>query len=144
METNKPGRADNMSEDFFAQNKTFDKVESFKFTQVGDTLAGTVKDHRKVTSKNLNTGLMTDKIVVDIETDSGEVYAIWLESGTILTRAVSDALIAAGQKNLTVGWRLAVQHTSTVPSKTQGFADAKLYEAKYSPAVKPSIDLSEF
>lgn len=137
-----------MSEDFFAQNKTYDKVESFKFTQVGDTLAGTVKDHRPVISKNLNTGLMTEKRVVDIETDSGEVYAIWLEAGTILTKAVSDAIYEAGEKDLTVGWRLAVQHSATKPSKTQGFADAKLYEAKYTPpvkpSVKPSIDLSEF
>lgn len=50
-----------------------------------------------------------------------------------MTKAVGDAIRAAGAKGLEVGGVLAVQYVEDKPSETRGFNPAKCYRAQYQP-----------
>jgi hypothetical protein len=71
-----------------------------------------------------------DEIDPDVEDDDGS-RTLYLQG--LLLKAVVDAVRAARQKGLRPGGVLEIVHHESKPSATKGFADTKLYKARYTP-----------
>lgn len=114
--------------------------ESFKFTEVGDTIKGVItqiKDPHE--RENSFTNKMEVVMAITIDTGDGE-HSIWprLQPYSSMGGAIADATADHGNK-LEVGGKLAVQFTEEMDTGKGN--PAKIYAAQYAPPAK-SVDVS--
>jgi hypothetical protein len=108
---------------------------SFKFAALGDTAKGTIVATPKlVDGTDLNTKMPTKTLVVELETEDGEVQSLWIRKGS-MAAAVIAAVTDAGVDNLDVGGTLAVRYDSDGVQKNPAYDKPKLYVAQYKPPV---------
>lgn len=142
------------------------KVPGFTFTNVGDSLVGTVtrRSIADVPVIGSKTGEREKKLIIELKTDkeysqpkkdpetrqtvmvTGDEWSLWIRKSQLLT-ALSNALKAAdAPKGAPLpGDRIKVVLKDTEPSKTPGFNDKKIYEVTYkagAPEVPP-VDVDE-
>lgn len=121
-------------------------VQSAKFENVGDSVAGDVHDEPEVRQQtDLSTGALKFwddgrpqmQLVVTLKTslhddaDDDGLRKLYIK-GKYLTEAVREAVRKAGAKGLEVGGRLQVTYTGDGPQTKRGFNPPKLYRAEYA------------
>jgi hypothetical protein len=88
---------------------------SFKFDNVGDTLAGTVAyvgDWDARTNKF--TGVDEEVMRLGVDTGNGEVVYVWPTKGKAMAKALGDAVRAAGLPELVAGQKLTLTFSENV------------------------------
>jgi hypothetical protein len=123
--------------------------DTFKFENVGDTLAGTITQVMEPFDRVNMFNEKPEKVyAIGITPDGGtEQQIIWpvrTERGpSALLEAIVSAVIASGSKSYAVGGRLAVAHHELKDvGKPQKM---KLYKAKYTPPAPAAgiVDLDD-
>ena len=112
---------------------------AFKFTEIGDTIKGTVtsvekRDVFKFGTQEPDTwpnGNKKEQLVITVDAD-GEEFRIFAVKPSAMFAAIREAVAKSGGR-FAEGGTLAVKHTGTEPSKTPGYAPRKLFAAKYEP-----------
>jgi len=116
--------------------------ESFKFTDVGDTLTGEIVQIKEPhVRQNSFTEQDETVMAVTVRQSDGEEYSIWprLKPGSAMGGAIANACGLHGGK-LTVGGQLAVQFTEELDTGKGN--PAKLYACEYKPPAR-SVDMTE-
>lgn len=113
----------------------------FKFENIGDTVKGVICEPPKVVeTPNLNNGNLEKKLVLAVQVEDGNIWAVWIRKG-FLARAVNDAVEAAGASGIAEGGTIAVRYVEDrdtgKPSK------AKVFEAKYQPPTAPTVSTND-
>lgn len=125
-------------DDFLARSSG-DLHPAFKFTNIGDTLAGTiVEEPRTVTTPNIQTKAPEEKLIVAVQDDAGNVWALWVKSG-FMARALHAATKSAGAR-LAQGGKLVVRFSEE--RDTGKPQPAKVFEAIYKPPAVSADDVS--
>lgn len=124
-----------MSDDIFdfINSNTSQKNPSFKFTNVGDKLVGTIVRRAMVDTKDLNSGEKVRNLVLEVTNDAdGVVYALWIKPSQLLTalgRALADVNAVKGSPY--EGDRIGVEFTGTEPPKQAGLSPKKIYRVHF-------------
>lgn len=145
---------------FMSTNFDQSSAPSFSFWKTGDRIVGTITDIKDgvKTKPDEKTGEVYDATIVTIDMDAsksishtremepidlseGGEIAIWLAfNKRSLCKAVQDAVIASGAKDLAVGSTIAIIFAAygeqSAEAKKKGWNRPKLYEAQYKPAAK--------
>lgn len=114
-----------------------------KLAEVGDVVAGTVREISKLEDKEINGEVRRwpngdPKHVYVFTLDvSGEEMSLWVR-GQMVT-AIREAAAAANIKNL-IGCRLTVKHTGLGEVKQKGYNAPKLYKAKVEQRANLDVD----
>lgn len=137
--------------DEFMNEVSGKKVPGFKFTNVGDSLMGTVTRRQVAVVPVIGKpGEQEKKLIIELKTDkeytqpkkdretgqtvmvTGDEWALWIKKSQMLV-ALSAALKEADapQGAPLPGDRIKVTLKATEPSKTPGFNDKKVYEVQY-------------
>lgn len=130
----------------FLNQSSGSKYPSFKFTTVGDGVAGTIVEAPKmVTMPSLTPGKPDDLfMVISVQPNNtvGEdaIVSVWVKKG-YMAGAIADAVRAAGASELAEGGRIGIKFTATKPSKFP--QPAKLFEAVYAAPVKSGLSLDD-
>lgn len=124
---------------------------TFKFEDVGDTIAIRIEGVKKSQVTDFQTGEPQfwpngdPKVqfeISGIDTQTGEATRIFAKS--YMLTAVREAFQKAEAKP-EVGGVLTVRYDEAKPSKTRGMSPSKLFKAKYEPPVAEDLDdLGEF
>lgn len=117
--------------------------EAFKFPTIGTTAKGTiVTKPGLVDGTDLNTKMPTKTLVIELETEDGEVKSLWVKKGSMAS-AIISAVTDAGVNNLAVGGTLAVVYEADGVQKNPAFDAPKLYRAQYKPPVAAGKTISD-
>lgn len=129
--------------DYLKSNSSGNSYPSFKFDHVGATAKGTIIDTpRVVNTTDLNTGEPSKTLVVEIETDDGDKFSVWIQKGNIVS-AVKAAITASGADGLHEGGTLAIKYTGDGEQTKRGFNPPKLYSAAYKPPVASGVNVDD-
>lgn len=112
---------------------------AFKFENVGDAIAGTIVSNPRlaeVSKLGTTTGETVTKLLINLETPAG-IFTVWVNRGN-QGRAVSEAVKAAGARELEVGGKLMISFTGIGQAKQAGYNPPKLYEARYKAPAAPA------
>ena len=103
---------------------------AFKFVNVGDAIAGEItSEPQKISTPSLNDSTqMLENLVLEVRTDAGEAYTIWVQTNKQMYRALYDAVTASGGK-LSEGGRIGIKFARTEPSKFP--QPTKIFEVAY-------------
>lgn len=139
----------------FLASSDFEKHPPAKFREHGDKVAGTIASEPRVVEVDdlNNRGEKVSKLVIEIDTgqpydgDDAELHGdtirtLWVNKGRMAT-AISQAVKAAGAKQLEEGGKLAVQYVGDGTPSQKGYNPPKEYAAKYE-APKGGLDLDDF
>lgn len=126
----------------FLASSAGDLHPGFKFESVGDTIKGTIcEPPRVVETNNLSSGQPEKKLVLAVQTESGDIWSVWVRRG-FMAKAVNEAIEAAGATGLAEGGTIAVkfaeERDTGKPSK------AKVFVAKYTPPPAPTVSVDDF
>lgn len=131
--------------DFLNQSASYENHESFKFSEVGATISGVVTGEPRVVESDDLDGGRSKKLVVDLETDDGTIYVVWLPAGKRITTAVADAVKASGAEGVAEGGTLKIKHTELGAVTRPGYSPPKLFKAHYTaPPAVTAVNLDEF
>lgn len=113
---------------------------AWKWSEVGDTLAGTVTNKNIVTRPNFD-GVDEDVPVIQIRDAEGTEYDAWLGKSS-MRRAVAIALAKVGPgTKLELGGKLAIRRLADGVASKVGFSAPHQFEAQYQPpAAEPVAD----
>lgn len=114
--------------DEYLDNRGGSGAPSFKWSAIGDVVAGTVTGRRIVDHDDLQ-GEPTQSLVIDITADDGEEHTVWVKRGQ-MESALANTLKSAGSR-LQAGDRLAIKYASDRPAKKAGHNPQKIYEVAY-------------
>lgn len=117
-----------------------DSHPAFKFTNVGDTINGTIAEKpRVVDTKNMNTQAPEKKLVIPVQTEDG-IFSVWVKAG-FAANAVKEALKEAGADGLLEGGTFAMK---LVELRDTGKPQpAKVFKAKYTPPAPSGVNVDE-
>lgn len=121
---------------------------SAKFPNVGDAVEGTIKTEPTVEQqRDIETGeLLTwqdgnprQQLVITIQTDQRDpgdedddgVRRLFVKGN--MRKALQEAVIKAGRKQLDIGGKIAVAYTGDGEKKNKAYSAPKLYKAVYVP-----------
>jgi len=117
---------------------------AFKWSAVGDTLAGEItSEPNVVTTKAIDPSKPDEEnLVFEVRTTEGDDVTVWVPTKKQMYRALYEAVTASGGK-LVVGGKIAIKFARTEPSKFP--QPTKIYEVAYkAPATanagSPSVD----
>jgi len=119
---------------FLSRNQPTSSNPSFKFTDVGAMVEGTITETpREVQTDDTYNGGTIENLLVTLETPSGDMYTIWLPLGKRITKAVAEAVADANAEDLETGGVLKIKFTALGEQKKAGYNKPKLYKAQYTP-----------
>ena len=115
---------------------------AFTWPTVGTTVKGKIISTPKpVNTTDMNTGAATTTLVIEMETEDGNVGTLWVKPGS-MTSALLKAVTEAGVDGLAEGGTLAVAYVSDGEQKKAGFNKPKIYEAAYAPPAPATVQVS--